>query len=199
MALLARRTVPFRQALLVLAAMLQGCIGTGSAPPRAGQPTVSRPPDYATTRLERLTLAAANEARVTRGLEPLRAHDALSRAARLHSADLARQGRFSHTGTDGSLAADRAERAGVTYRSLGENLYQSSLYASGYEQHRADGTVVAHYDWLLPETLATQAVQAWMDSPGHRANLLNPAFARAGTGVARDGNLGWVVTMLYAD
>ncbi|MDX1418776.1 MAG: CAP domain-containing protein [Rubricoccaceae bacterium] len=182
-------------------AALAGCVVPGVGRPAAPPDRTStpRPPDYDAGRLEALTFAEANEARMAQGLLPLRPHDGLTVAARRHSDDLALHGLFSHTGTDGSVAADRVERLGIPYRALGENLYQSSLFASGYEQRRADGRIVSHYDWLAPETLAAQAVQAWLDSPGHRENLLSPAFGRAGVGVARDGDLGWVVTMVYAD
>ena len=177
----------------LLAALVAGCLAPARAPEVGGAP-----PDYDPAALERLALAATNEARTTRGLAPLRPDDRLTRAARAHSDDLARTGRFSHTGSDGSVAADRAERAGVRYRALGENLYRSSLYASGFRTVGPEG-VVERYDWIAPAALAQEAVAAWLDSPGHRSNLLNPAFARAGTGVALDGDLGWILTMDYAD
>lgn len=93
---------------------------------------------------------------------PLRWNDALAEAARLHSEEMARFNFLSHSGRDGSTAAQRVERAGYRYRAMGENI------AGGQ---------------LKPE----DAVAGWMDSPGHCANLMSPAFTEMGVAFAVDG------------
>jgi uncharacterized protein YkwD len=85
----------------------------------------------------------------------------LGLAALGHSANLAKGHYFSHVEKDGSTPADRATRAGYPWRLVGENI------ASGNR---------------TPQ----EAVQAWLDSPGHCANLMNPGFTEMGAAYAID-------------
>ncbi len=102
-------------------------------------------------------LRLTNEFRAKNGLNPLVANDELDATATAHSKDMADQDYFDHTGQDGSKPWDRAETFGYEARSMGENI------AAGYR---------------TPE----QVVQGWIDSPGHRANLLNESFTELGVG-----------------
>ena len=79
----------------------------------------------------------------------------LAAAALHHSADMANNNFFSHTGSDGSSAGDRATRAGYTWSAWGENI------AAGY-------------------TSVSAVMQGWIDSPGHCANLMAPIFTHLG-------------------
>lgn len=90
---------------------------------------------------------------------PLQFNAELHRSAELHAADMARHGYFSHTGRDGSQVADRANRSGYAWRRIGENL------AAG-------------------QTTAEAAVQGWLDSPSHCANLMQPAYTEMGLAYA---------------
>lgn len=83
-------------------------------------------------------------------------------AARRHSDDMARLDFLSHDGRDGSTAEQRVERAGYHYRAMGENI------AGG-------------------QTRPEDAVADWIASPGHCANLMNPAFTEMGVAVAVNG------------
>jgi uncharacterized protein YkwD len=91
---------------------------------------------------------------------PLRWNDALAGAARLHAEDMARNDYLSHTGRDGSDPAQRVERAGYPYQATGENI------AGGVN--------------LTPEN----AMAGWLKSPGHCANLMNPAYTEMGAAFA---------------
>jgi uncharacterized protein YkwD len=93
---------------------------------------------------------------------PVRWNDALAEASRLHSEDMARNNNFSHRGSDGSDPGQRVQRAGYRYRSTGENI------AAGSQMQAED------------------AVAGWIKSPGHCANLMNPAFAEMGAAFAVD-------------
>jgi len=86
---------------------------------------------------------------------PLRWNDVLAEASRLHAEEMARHNYFSHSGRDGSDPAQRVVRAGYRYRTTGENI--------------AAGPV-------KPEDV----VAGWIKSPGHCANLMNPAFTEMG-------------------
>jgi uncharacterized protein YkwD len=104
-------------------------------------------------------LDAVNRARSQRGLPPMRPHAALARAASAHSADQARMGRLSHTGSDGSSVGERVRREGYPWSSVGENV------GGGY-------------------ATAAEVVAGWMSSPGHRAIILTAGENHAGVGYA---------------
>jgi len=87
-------------------------------------------------------------------------NDAIGRAARTHSQDMAENNMLSHTGSDGSNVGTRLGREGITgWSTWGENAYMSSGGAT-----------------------PASRVQGWMNSPGHRANILNTRFTHMGVG-----------------
>ena len=90
---------------------------------------------------------------------PLVWDDALGTAALAHSRDMAARRHFAHQGSDGSEVATRATRAGYSWKLIGENI------AAG-------------------QPTAREAVAGWIESPGHCANLMNPAFTGMGAGYA---------------
>ena len=98
-----------------------------------------------------------NAERAKAGLNPLTLNNQLAQAAQGHSDSMAADDFFNHTGADGSDVSDRVEDTGYQYSRTGENI------AAG-------------------QTTAEQVVQGWMDSPGHRANILNPDFTEIGIG-----------------
>jgi uncharacterized protein YkwD len=102
-------------------------------------------------------LNLTNVERTKSGLQPLRLNDKLNQSAQAHSQDMAIADYFSHTGANGSNAGDRAASAGYYYSSLGENI------AAGY---------------ITPQ----EVVQGWMNSPGHRANIMNAGYQELGVG-----------------
>ena len=91
------------------------------------------------------------------GLQPLKLNNQLVDAAQDHSNDMARDDFFSHTGADGSSASDRVRASGYQYSTTGENI------AAG-------------------QTTAAEVVRGWMNSPGHRANILNGNYTEIGVG-----------------
>ncbi len=86
----------------------------------------------------------------------------LAAAANGHSADMAANNYFSHTGRNGSQVSDRVEAAGYRWRAVAENI------AKGQPTPAA-------------------VMQAWMNSSGHRANILNCRYRNIGIGLAYDG------------
>jgi uncharacterized protein YkwD len=109
--------------------------------------------------------ALVNEARVDAGCGALTADPALAAVARAHSADMRDRDYFSHTSPEGLSPFDRAERAGIDY-SRAENI------AFG----QADATAV---------------MEAWLESPGHRANILDCELTKLGVGVAEGPGGPW--------
>ena len=102
-------------------------------------------------------LKLTNEFRTQNGLPALKSNAELQATAQGHSQDMAVADYFSHTGKDGSAPWDRAKRVGYAANSMGENI------AAG-------------------QTTAQSVVQGWIDSPGHRANLLNRSYTELGVG-----------------
>ena len=98
-----------------------------------------------------------NEQRQQAGLQPLQMNQKLDDTAEAHSQDMAVNHYFSHNSLDGSSASARADKEGYNYSTFGENI------AAGQ---------------ATPE----EVVQGWMNSPGHRANILNPNFKDIGVG-----------------
>ncbi|MFC7531733.1 S8 family serine peptidase [Actinoplanes sp. GCM10030250] len=140
---------------------------TSSAPAptsSAPAPTSSAP---ASSSFETQVVTLTNAQRTANGCGPLRIDDRLTTAARAHSTDMAAKGFFSHTGSDGSNFVTRVVRTGYSGASA-ENI------ASGYR---------------TPQEVVT----GWMNSSGHRANILNCNSIAVGVGlvIKADGTTYW--------
>ncbi|MYZ39833.1 MULTISPECIES: CAP domain-containing protein, partial [unclassified Streptomyces] len=96
----------------------------------------------------------------------------LASAAQAYSADMAARAFYSHTSPEGLAPWDRAAAAGATHRGIGENI------ACGQRSPR-------------------EVVTGWMNSPGHRANILKPDFTHLGIGFAGGGPAGTYWTQLF--
>lgn len=117
---------------------------------------------------EKAIVVLVNKQRTRRGLKPLRVRPSLSRAARLHSRDMARLQYFSHTSRNGRSPGQRMRAAGYTVSgcrrwSVGENIAWAS---AGCADARA-------------------IVRGWMKSPAHRRIILTRSFRDVGMGTAR--------------
>ncbi|MFJ9041597.1 CAP domain-containing protein [Streptomyces sp. NPDC102406] len=132
-------------------------------PPPAddGWPSVGRAAGVAAE-----VVAGVNRRRVAAGCRPVRLRSSLGRAARAHSADMARHERLDHTGTDGSGPQERMRAAG--YRAA----YAGEAIAAGADSARA-------------------VVGEWMDSPSHRDLILTCRFTHAGVGRAEGPGGPW--------
>ncbi|TPQ18716.1 CAP domain-containing protein [Streptomyces sporangiiformans] len=117
-------------------------------------------------------IALTNAERASAGLPPLALDSQLTAAAQGHSADMVARAFYSHTAPDGSEPWHRAAAAGSTRRTIGENI------ACGQRS-------------------PAEVVRGWMNSPGHRANILKPAFTHIGVGFAGGGTAGTYWTQLF--
>jgi uncharacterized protein YkwD len=119
------------------------------------------------TSSEARVVKLTNDARAKQGCAAVRTDSRLTTAARAHSLDMVKRNYFSHTSPDGTTFVTRAKVAGYT-SPIGENI------AWGYR---------------TPEAVMT----AWMNSSGHRANILNCKAKAVGVGLARkaDGTPYW--------
>jgi uncharacterized protein YkwD len=143
---------------VALVAALVPAAALGTSAPRVVLPADS---------LESALLGALNGARAEYGLRALRPDARLAIAAEQHSVDMVESGYFGHKSSDGSVFWKRIKRfyrPRTTRRTwiVGENLL-----------------------WQTRHVTAQAAVRAWLRSPGHRANLLQPSFRDVGIAAVR--------------
>jgi uncharacterized protein YkwD len=127
---------------------------------RAGSP--SRTAANGNTAQEDQVTALVNQERAAAGCGPLRTDERLRSAARGHSQDMATNDYFSHTALNGSSFVDRSA-------------------AAGYPRDQAGGENIA-----MGYRTPADVMDGWMNSAGHRANILNCDFKAIGVGLARD-------------
>jgi uncharacterized protein YkwD len=129
-----------------------------------------------------------NQQRQSNGLSSLRFDPALEDIARKHSADMARSNYFAHVNRQGLDPTARGNQAGYScYKNYGsyftsgiaENIFQNNLYDSVTYYNG-----IPRYAWNSQEDLAQSTVEGWMNSPGHRKNILTVTYDREGIGVA---------------
>ena len=112
---------------------------------------------------EQKVVQLTNEERAKQGLAPLQLDTNLSKVAREKSKDMQTQNYFSHTSPTYGSPFEMMNQFGISYKSAGENI------AMGQRS---------------PE----EVVNAWMNSPGHRANIMNASFTHIGVGHVEQGN-----------
>jgi uncharacterized protein YkwD len=120
-----------------------------------------KPSDSLASSYERQIFELANVARVRNGLKPLTWDNSAAAAARKHSRNMAQQAFFDHTDLNGLTPFDRMKREGIEYSAAGENI--------AYGQRDA-----------------LEVHVGWMNSKGHRDNLLHSSYERLGVGVYLD-------------
>jgi hypothetical protein len=108
-------------------------------------------------------LCLVNKERTRGGLKPLGMSKQLENSAQKHSDDQARMRSMTHDGSDGSSPGDRVERAGYNWRSVAENV----AYGYGDEE---------------------ECMKEWMNSPGHRENIMGNSYSHFGSAVAYAGS-----------
>jgi uncharacterized protein YkwD len=157
--------------------------------------------DYAL--LHAAIVYATNVERARQGVPPLKHSPALERAAWGHSIDMVKSNFFSHESpTPGRRTmVQRLAREGVVNARSAENIaysfgieYEagrgvfSPQQNGGYFSYEYRGTPIENHTYL---GLARAALKGWMNSPGHRKNILNPGYAYMGAGAAHYRNPGF--------
>jgi uncharacterized protein YkwD len=125
------------------------------------------------------TLRRINRIRQQRDLQPLEQTDALSDMAQYHVNDQARNGYYSHTAPDGETVGDRFDRFAPQCTGGAENSHKGEISHSyriyGSQEVVSTRTVSGMSEYL---------VQGWMNSDGHRENMLDPRWSKAGIGIS---------------
>lgn len=112
---------------------------------------------------ENEVIRLVNVERSKRGLQTLTQNWELSRVARMKSQDMANKGYFSHQSPTYGSPFKMMESFGIRFSSAGENIA---------------------YGQRTPQ----EVMNAWMNSPGHRANILSPSYTQIGVGLAKNKN-----------
>ena len=120
---------------------------------------------------ENYILQQTNAERAKAGLQPLVIDARLEQTARAKAQDMIDYGYFDHQSPDLGSPFDQMSNAGISYQYAGENIAGNSDVAA--------------------------AMADWMNSPGHRANILNPNFTHIGIGVVDGGPYGKMLTQQF--
>lgn len=133
--------------------------------PSTDKPSTDKPSVSVTntSTYEQQVIDLINEIRIKNGLSPLTENTALSRCAKAKSQDMHDKRYFSHQSPTYGSPFDMMKQFGITYRTAGENI-------------------------AMGQTTPQAVVNAWMNSEGHRANILNASFTQIGMGYVADGH-----------
>lgn len=166
---------------------------TTVTPPASDDNTVITPPTEGDTitdnnanasdkfmaQVEQAIFNKVNEERAKAGVAPLSYNTTMEKYARIKSQDMGDNNYFSHTDLNGNYITAKMKADGVSYNSWGENI----AYLGGY------GTD--------PTVLANQFMTNWMNSSGHRKNILSTDFTSIGVGVYQIGNKVYATQEFY--
>lgn len=143
--------------------------------PKPQLPEYTDEPELFNNEFEMKVLELINIERTKNGLQALQIDENLSSVARNHSIDMYERSFFSHTNPDGLSPFDRMNKHGISYRYAAENI-------------------------AIGQSSPEQVVNSWMNSEGHRKNILNPDFNKIGIGYYRsDKNYVHYWTQCFTD
>lgn len=201
-------------------AVTGGVLATSQRPPAATEPS-ARPaaaaanPSYGITweqspfynwiEIARQVHEKLNQARNLNGLTPLAWSNDLAYLSILHSNDMAVNNFLGHDSQENLSIGSRAQQQGITcsfdynnlhFSSFSENVFYVNTWTERtivYSGTNAEGqdVFINHYIFRTPENIVDEAVQGWMNSPSHKANILAPQSQRhgIGIGVGKDGKI----------
>lgn len=112
-----------------------------------------------------------NQERTSNGLQPLKIDNEVQKVARIKAQDMVSSNYFSHTSPTYGSPFDMLNSFKVSYKTAGENIAGNSSNSS--------------------------AVTAWMNSPGHKANILNGNFNYTGVGVVKGSKYGKIYVQMF--
>lgn len=153
-----------------------------------GNDPLSDKPEIDNFELEKQVHKITNQYRIQNGLASLSWDDNLAKIARSHSQDMAKRNYFDHETPEGAGPTDRATSFGYTceqlvgnliYYGIGENIFQNNLY----DRTWYTGGVLTSYEWNSQEEIAQSTVDGWMNSSGHRENILRDMHEKEGIGI----------------
>ncbi|HEY9577529.1 MAG TPA: S-layer homology domain-containing protein [Pseudobacillus sp.] len=136
------------------------------------QQPAKEPATDAHSEIEKQILSLVNQERAQAGVKPLQYATDLAKVAQLKSEDMAKKNYFDHTSPTYGSPFKMMDQFGINYIYAGENI------AAGY-------------------STAEAVMKGWMNSPGHRANILSADYAEMGIGIAKGGDYGIYYTQMF--
>jgi uncharacterized protein YkwD len=148
--------------------------------------TTTLPVSEAVAWMEMRVHELVNAERTKAGLENLTWNPEVAAVARMHSMDMAENDYFDHTDLDGLNVSGRLKEGGIYYwNTSGENILKDSI-VDYYMVDRSGRVLDTIYKGL--DGFAKESVSAWMNSTGHRENILYEHYNEDGVGIAENGN-----------
>lgn len=148
-----------------------------NTPSKSTTPTTTVTGDFS-SQIEQLIFTKVNEERARAGMSTLSYSSLMEKYARIKSKDMGDKNYFDHRNLEGELITAQMARDGISYRSWGENI----AYIGGVSDINE---------------LANQFMINWMNSQGHRENILSPNFTSIGVGVYKAGNRYYATQEFY--
>jgi uncharacterized YkwD family protein len=137
---------------------------TTTAPaPTTTAPTTTQSTTSEFSAYQQEVLNIVNKERTSRGLSALKLNMEVSKVATIKSQDMIDKGYFAHNSPTYGSPFDMMKKFGITYKSAGENI-------------------------AMGQKTPQEVMTAWMNSEGHRKNILNSSFTEIGIGIAKDKN-----------
>lgn len=128
--------------------------------------------------VEQAIFNKVNEERAKAGVSPLSYNSTMEKYARIKSQDMGDNNYFSHADLSGNYITSKMKADGVSYKAWGENI----AYIGGITD---------------PTALANKFMENWMNSEGHRKNILSTNFDSIGIGVYQSGNRVYATQEFY--
>ncbi|WP_395940825.1 CAP domain-containing protein [Bacillus sp. FJAT-22090] len=135
---------------------------TPVTPPVVKEPVKENSGDVQVSSVIQQVVDLTNQERAKAGLKPLTIDSKLTQSAQAKSQDMKNKNYFSHTSPTFGSPFDQMKSNGITYKSAGENI-------------------------AMGQRTAAEVMDAWMKSPGHRENIMNPAYTHIGVGLSDSG------------
>lgn len=118
--------------------------------------------------IEEEILVLVNQERAKAGVKPLVMNETLRSMARYKSNDMLQHDYFDHTSPNIGGLSNLSKKFNYSYTTIGENIWMAKA---------------SSVDYLRQNATAAKIMDGWMNSPGHKANILNPVFGKIGVGV----------------
>ncbi len=150
--------------------------------------TLNKKPIIDKNDLEKQVHLLTNQYRTQNGISTLAWDDTLSNIAEMHSQDMATRNYFAHEtpeGVDptgrGAIQGYKCEKrvGNLIYQGIAENIFQNNLYDTVWYS----GGIPTSYEWNTLDDIAKSTVDGWMNSPGHRQNILTATYNIEGIGI----------------
>jgi uncharacterized protein YkwD len=150
---------------------------TSNVPAQSPPPTTTVNGNFS-AQIEQLIFTKVNEERSRAGMSTISYSSLMEKYARMKSQDMGDKNYFEHKNLEGEFITAQMDRDGISYRSWGENI----AYIGGVTDINE---------------LANQFMTNWMNSQGHRENILSPNFTSIGVGVYKAGNRYYATQEFY--